>query len=86
MFWNSSLATDISSRLHIPEEIKLMRKVLLAVATMAIITSMPLASIVKAEDTTVIKKGNDEGDRTKAVIKKDEPGEKRVIIKKNHED
>lgn len=63
-----------------------MRKVLLATVATAIVMSVPMASIVKAEDTTVIKKENDNGDRTKTVIKKDEPTEKKVIIKKDHDD
>jgi hypothetical protein len=62
-----------------------MRKVLLATVATAIVMSVPMASIVKAEDTTVIKKDND-ADRTKTVIKKDEPSEKKVIIKKDHDD
>jgi hypothetical protein len=62
-----------------------MRKVLLATVATAIVMSVPMASIVKAEDTTVIKKDND-ADRTKTVIKKDEPSEKKVIIKKDNDD
>jgi hypothetical protein len=64
-----------------------MRKLLLASVATAIVMSVPMASIVKADDTTIIKKENDDGDRTKTVIKKDEPSEqKKVIIKKDHDD
>jgi hypothetical protein len=70
-----------------PSEEISMRKLLLATVATAIVMSVPMASIVKAEDTTVIKKDNDDGDRTKTVIKKDEPSEqKKVIIKKDHDD
>jgi hypothetical protein len=65
---------------------KSMRKVLFATLATAIVMIVPMASIVRAEDTTVIKKDNDYGDRTKTVIKKDEPSEKKVIIKKDHDD
>jgi hypothetical protein len=63
-----------------------MHKVLLATVATAIVMSVPMASIARAEDTTVIKKDNDDGDRAKTVIKKDEPSEKKVIIKKDHDD
>jgi predicted peptidase len=64
-----------------------MRKLILATVAAAVVLSVPMAVAVKAEDTTVIKKTNDDGDRTKTVIKKDEPSEqKKVIIKKDHDE
>jgi hypothetical protein len=61
-----------------------MRAIMLAAAA-AFIMSVPMAAAVKAEDTTVIKKDVD-GDRTKTIIKKEEPRdrdvEKKVIIHK----
>ena len=49
----------------------------------AFIMSVPMAAAVKAEDTTIIKKDVD-GDRSKTIIKKEEPRdvEKKVIIHK----
>ena len=48
--------------------------------------SVPLATIAKAEDTTVIKKDYPDGD-SKTVIKKDDGmgGEKKTVIKKDYE-
>jgi hypothetical protein len=64
-----------------------MRKIILAASAISIAMSVPLATIVKAEETTVIKKDYPDGDSSKTVIKKDEPyGEKKVIIKKDHDD
>jgi len=69
-----------------------MRKVMLATVA-AIIATAPLASAVKAEDTTVIKKDGDT-DRSTTVIKKREQlnllpvphtEEKKTIIKKDEE-
>ena len=69
-----------------------MRKVMLAIVA-AIIATAPLASAVKAEDTTVIKKDGDT-DRSTTVIKKREQlnllpvphtEEKKTIIKKDEE-
>jgi len=69
-----------------------MRKVMLAIVA-AIIATAPLASAVKAEDTTVIKKDGDT-DRSITVIKKREQlnllpvphtEEKKTIIKKDEE-
>ena len=59
-----------------------MRVIMLAI-TAAFIVSVPMAAAVKAEDTTVIKKDVD-GDRSKTIIKKEEPRdvEKKVIIHK----
>jgi hypothetical protein len=61
-----------------------MRAIMLATAA-AFIMSVPMAAAVKAEDTTVIKKDVD-GDRSKTIIKKEEPRdrdvEKKVIIHK----
>jgi hypothetical protein len=62
-----------------------MRKLILAAAAVSIVMGVPLASIVKAEDTTVIKKDYPDSD-SKTVIKKDEPSrDKKVIIKKDYE-
>ena len=62
-----------------------MRAIMLATAA-AFIMSVPMAAAVKAEDTTIIKKDVD-GDRSKTVIKKEEPRdrdvEKKVIIRKD---
>jgi hypothetical protein len=57
-----------------------MRAIMLATAA-AFIMSVPMAAAVKAEDTTIIKKDVD-GDRTKTIIKKEEPRDvdKKVII------
>ena len=69
-----------------------MRTVVLAIAAATIAMSVPLASSVKAEDTTVIKKDRD-GDTT--VIKKERElhvlpvphtEEKKTIIRKDHEE
>jgi hypothetical protein len=61
-----------------------MRAIMLATAA-AFIMSVPMAAAVKAEDTTVIKKDVD-GDRSKTIIKNEEPRdrdvEKKVIIHK----
>jgi hypothetical protein len=70
-----------------------MRKIILATMAAAIITA-PMATVVKAEDTTVIKKDND-GDRSTTVIKKRDDvnmlpvphtEEKKTIIKKEGDD
>jgi hypothetical protein len=62
-----------------------MRAIMLATAA-AFIMSVPMAAAVKAEDTTVIKKDVD-GDRSKTIIKKEEPRDvdkdKKVIIHKD---
>jgi hypothetical protein len=62
-----------------------MRAIMLATAA-AFIISVPMAAAVKAEDTTIIKKDVD-GDRSKTVIKKEEPRDhdvdKKVIIRKD---
>jgi Ni/Co efflux regulator RcnB len=58
----------------------------------ATLVAAPMTTIVKAEDTTVIKRDRD-GDRDKTVIKKrEEPNvvpvphtEEKTIIKKDHE-
>ena len=58
----------------------------------ATLVAAPMTTIVKAEDTTVIKRDQD-GDRDKTVIKKREElnvapvphTEEKTIIKKNHE-
>jgi hypothetical protein len=57
-----------------------MRAIMLATAA-AFIMSVPMAAAVKAEDTTIIKKDVD-GDRSKTIIKKEEPRDvdKKVII------
>ena len=64
-----------------------MRAIMLATAA-AFIMSVPMAAAVKAEDTTIIKKDVD-GDRSKTVIKKEEPRdrdvEKKVIIRKDND-
>jgi hypothetical protein len=64
-----------------------MRAIMLATAA-AFIMSVPMAAAVKAEDTTVIKKDVD-GDRSKTIIKKEEPRdrdvEKKVIIRKDND-
>jgi len=62
-----------------------MRKLVLAIAATAFVASIPLASAVRAEDTTVIKKNYGDGD-SKTVIKKDEPSsDKKVIIHKDND-
>jgi hypothetical protein len=70
-----------------------MRKLILATVAAAIIT-VPIATVVKAEDTTVIKRDND-GDSSKTVIKKRDDvnmlpvphtEEKKTIIKKENDD
>jgi hypothetical protein len=62
-----------------------MRAIMLATAA-AFIMSVPMAAAVKAEDTTIIKKDVD-GDRSKTIIKKEEPRDhdvdKKVIIRKD---
>jgi hypothetical protein len=64
-----------------------MRVIMLAI-TAAFIVSVPMAAAVKAEDTTIIKKDVD-GDRSKTIIKKEEPRdrdvEKKVIIRKDND-
>jgi hypothetical protein len=68
-----------------------MRKLILATVA-AVIVGAPLASAVKAEDTTVIRK--DEPDRDTTVIKKKEDvnvlpvphREEKTIIKKDRDD
>lgn len=70
-----------------------MRKLILA-TTGIVILAAPMASAVKAEDTTVIKRDND-ADRSKTVIKKDSDvnmlpvphtEEHKTIIKKGHDE
>ena len=63
-----------------------MRKLILAACAASIAMSVPLATIAKAEDTTVIKKDYPDGD-SKTVIKKDDGmgGEKKTVIKKDYE-
>ena len=65
-----------------------MRAIMLATAA-AFIMSVPMTAAVKAEDTTVIKKDLDgDHDRSKTVIKKEEPRrdvEKKVIIRKDND-
>jgi hypothetical protein len=69
-----------------------MRKRILATVAAVIVTA-PMTVAVKAEDTTVIKKDNDTGDKT--VVKKREElnilpvphtEEKKTVIKKEHDD
>jgi hypothetical protein len=64
-----------------------MRAIMLATAA-AFIMSVPMAAAVKAEDTTVIKKDVD-GERSKTIIKKEEPRDrdvdKKVIIRKDND-
>ncbi len=63
-----------------------MRKLILAASAVSILFSVPLAATVKAEDTTVIKKGYSDGDTKTVIKKKDEPVEqKKVIIKKDND-
>jgi hypothetical protein len=67
-----------------------MRKLILAAAAAAIITA-PMATVVRAEDTTIIKK-HDDGDKT-VIKKKDEVNvlpvphveEKKTIIRKDND-
>ena len=70
-----------------------MRKFILATMAAVIVTA-PLATVVKAEDTTVIKRDNG-GDRSKTVIKKHEDvnmmpvphtEQRKTIIKKESDD
>ena len=70
-----------------------MRKILLALAATAVMAA-PMATAVKAEDTTVIKRDNDSGDHKTTVIKKDHDvnvlpvpheEEKTTVIKKEHD-
>lgn len=70
-----------------------MHKLILAMVGAAILAA-PMASVAKAEDTTVIKKDND-ADRSKTVIKKDydvnmlpvpHTEEHKTIIKKDHDE
>jgi hypothetical protein len=69
-----------------------MRKVLLATVAAVIVTA-PLASTVKAEDTTVIKKDGDADHSTTVIKKRDDLNllpvphteEKKTIIKKEDE-
>jgi hypothetical protein len=70
-----------------------MRKLILATMAAAIITA-PMATAVRAEDTTVIKKDND-GDRSTTIIKKRDDvnmlpvphtEEKKTVIKKQSDD
>ena len=57
-----------------------MRKLIFAAVATSIGMSVPLATVAKAEDTTIIKKDDGYGD-SKTIIKKDEPSdEKKVII------
>jgi hypothetical protein len=64
-----------------------MRAIMLATAAVFIM-SVPMAAAVKAEETTIIKKDVD-GDRSKTVIKKEEPRDrdvdKKIIIKKDRD-
>jgi hypothetical protein len=69
-----------------------MRRLVLAAAAAVIVISVPLASSVRAEDTTVIKKDRD-GDTT--VIKKKQElhvlpvphtEEKKTIIRRDHDE
>ena len=68
-----------------------MRKLLMVTMAAAIMT-VPMATAVRAEDTTVIKR-NDDGDKT-IVKKRDElhvlpvphVEEKKTVIKKEHDD
>jgi hypothetical protein len=64
-----------------------MRAIMLATAA-AFIMSVPMAAAVKAEDTTVIKKDID-GERSKTIIKKEDPRDrdvdKKVIIRKDND-
>jgi len=67
-----------------------MRKLILATAAAALLAA-PMATAVRAEDTTVIKR-NDEGDKT-IIKKRDEPAvlpvphveEHKTIIKKDND-
>ena len=67
-----------------------MRKLILASMAAALLAA-PMATSVRAEDTTVIKK-NDQGDKT-VIKKRDEPAvlpvphteEHKTIIKKDHD-
>ena len=65
-------------------------RVLVCAVSAALMMSVPLASAVKADETTVIKKERDyDGDSTTVVKKKtDDPAmvEKKTIIKKERED
>ena len=69
-----------------------MRKLILATVAAVIVTA-PMTAPVKAEDTTIIKKDNDTGDKT-VVKKRDEINmlpvphveEKKTKIKKEHDD
>jgi Ni/Co efflux regulator RcnB len=69
-----------------------MKKLILA-SVAAMIAVAPMTTAVKAEDTTIIKKDNDTGDKT-VVKKRDELNvlpvphveEKKTIIKKDHDD
>jgi hypothetical protein len=76
----------------VPTTEMLMRKLILATLA-AVIVAAPLATAVKAEDTTIIKKDSD-GDRSKTVIKKNNDvnllpvphtEERKTIIKKEHD-
>ena len=58
-----------------------MRKVILATVAAIIVMCVPLAATVRAEDTTVIKKENSDGDRSTTVIKKhDEDRDRGAVI------
>jgi len=67
-----------------------MRKLILATMAAALLAA-PMATAVRAEDTTVIKR-NDQGDKT-IIKKRDEPAllpvprteEHKTIIKKDHD-
>jgi hypothetical protein len=61
-----------------------MRKLILAACAVSLVMGVPLATIAKAEDTTVIKKDYPDGD-SKTVIKKDAPVEKKTVIKKEYD-
>jgi Ni/Co efflux regulator RcnB len=69
-----------------------MRKLILATVAAVIVTA-PMTATVRAEDTTIIKKDDNTGDKT-VVKKRDELNvlpvphveEKKTIIKKEHDD
>jgi hypothetical protein len=60
-----------------------MSKVIFTCIAATLITA-PMTSVVKAEETTVIKRDHD-GDRDKTVIKEREGGGDRTVIKKEEE-
>ena len=69
-----------------------MRKLMLA-AVAAVIVTAPMTAAVRAEDTTIIKKDDDTGDKT-VIKKRDELNvlpvphveEKKTVIKKEHDE